>query len=76
MADRIGVINGGRIMLVEDKAALMERLGKSQLTLTLQEPLPALPAALAGLQLARSADGTTLTYSYDAAGGGQRDRRR
>ncbi len=57
MADRIGVINNGRILLVEDKTALMERLGKSQLTLTLRNALAALPAALAPFKLARPRTG-------------------
>ncbi len=66
MADRIGVINNGRILLVEDKTELMNKLGKSQLTLTLGGPLPALPPELAGLGLELAADGTALTYGYDA----------
>ena len=48
MADRIGVINKGEIILVEDKAELMRKLGKKQLTLQLQQPLRRMPAALAG----------------------------
>jgi ABC-2 type transport system ATP-binding protein len=66
MADRIGVINNGEIILVEDKAVLMEKLGKRQLTIQLQAPLTAIPAALAGYQLELSADGTELIYSFDA----------
>ena len=50
MADRVGVINNGEIILVEDKAELMRKLGKKQLTLELREPLTAVPAALADLQ--------------------------
>ena len=65
MADRIGVINHGELVLVEDKATLMRKLGKRQLALTLQEPLPAIPAALADLPLELSADGSTLTYTFD-----------
>src|SRR6185436_292152 len=49
MADRIGVINHGQLILVEDKAVLMRKLGKKQLTVHLQSPLPALPADLAAL---------------------------
>jgi ABC-2 type transport system ATP-binding protein len=68
MADRIGVIRKGDLILVEDKAALMHKLGKKQLTLQLQQPLEALPATLAGHQLERSADGHALTYTYDSQG--------
>ena len=66
MADRIGVINKGEIILVEDKTALMEKLGKRQLTIQLQSPLTAIPPALASDQLELSADGTELIYSFDA----------
>ena len=66
MADRIGVISKGEIILVEDKAALMEKLGKKQLILTLPEPLKTLPAALAGEPLELSADGTELVFTFDA----------
>ena len=65
MADRIGIINHGELVLVEDKPALMRKLGKRQLALTLQEPLPAIPARLADLPLELSADGATLTYTFD-----------
>ncbi|WP_394780649.1 ABC transporter ATP-binding protein [Undibacterium sp.] len=66
MADRIGVIRKGEIILVEDKAVLMEKLGKKQLTLHLQHPLTAIPAALAGQPLTLSADGNELVYTFDA----------
>jgi ABC-2 type transport system ATP-binding protein len=66
MADRIGVITQGRLILVEDKAALMHKLGRKQLTLALQQPLAALPPALAGPALALSDGGNALTYTYDA----------
>jgi len=66
MADRIGVINKGEIILVEDKMELMRKLGRKQLTLHLAQPLQALPASLAGHPLALSADGMELTYTYDA----------
>jgi ABC-2 type transport system ATP-binding protein len=66
MADRIGVIRKGEIILVEDKSALMEKLGKKQLTLHLQHPLAAIPPALAGMPLALSADGAELVYTFDA----------
>jgi ABC-2 type transport system ATP-binding protein len=66
MADRVGVIDGGRILLVEDKAALMRKLGKRRLTLALRTPMEALPAALADWSLALEADGCRLVYSFDA----------
>jgi ABC-2 type transport system ATP-binding protein len=68
MADRIGVIRNGEIILVEDKAVLMHKLGKKQLTLHLQRPLARIPAALAGQALALSADGNELVYTFDAQG--------
>ncbi len=66
MADRIGVISKGEIILVEDKATLMHKLGKKQLTVHLQDPLGEVPAQLAGWGLERSDDGHALTYTYDA----------
>ena len=66
MADRIGVINLGEIVLVEEKAALMRKLGKKQLTLQLQQPLTQVPAPLAGLGLELGADGNELVYTFDA----------
>jgi ABC-2 type transport system ATP-binding protein len=63
MADRIGVINKGELVVVEDKQTLMRRLGKRQLAITLQHPLDKLPAGLDHLELSK--DGTTLTYSFD-----------
>ena len=65
MADRVGVISGGRIVLVEEKATLMKKLGRKELTLELSQPLTAIPALLASYPLTLSADGTTLTYLYD-----------
>ena len=65
MADRIGVIRKGEIILVEDKAVLMAKLGKKQLTLHLQHRLEQIPAALAGLALSLSADGNELVYTFD-----------
>ncbi len=65
MADRIGVISKGRIILVDDKTALMRKLGKKQLTLSLQSPLAHVPQALAGYPLELSADGCSLTYTFD-----------
>jgi ABC-2 type transport system ATP-binding protein len=66
IADRIGVINKGRIVLVEDKALLMQKLGKKQLIMDLQAPLASVPAALAAYHLELSAAGHRLTYTYDA----------
>jgi ABC-2 type transport system ATP-binding protein len=65
MADRIGVINKGEIVLVEEKKELMRKLGKKQLTLQLHKPLDALPPALAARQLELSKSGTELVYTYD-----------
>ena len=66
MADRIGVINRGEIILVEEKAKLMQKLGKKQPTVQLQAPLETLPDALTGLGLERSSEGEALIYTYDA----------
>jgi ABC-2 type transport system ATP-binding protein len=66
MADRIGVIRKGEIILVEDKTVLMEKLGKKALTITLQTPLSALPPELAAYNLRLQADGTELVYTFDA----------
>jgi ABC-2 type transport system ATP-binding protein len=65
MADRIGVISKGELIVVEEKSALMRKLGKKQLTLQLQSPLAAVPAALAGLPLELANDGNDLIYSFD-----------
>lgn len=65
MADRIGVINKGELVLVEEKDALMEKLGKKQLTLYLQQQLQSIPQALAHYPLALSDDGNSLTYTFD-----------
>ena len=69
MADRIGVIHKGELVLVEDKATLMRKLGKKQLALTLQEPITEVPAVLSDLPLELSDDGATLTYTFDVQGG-------
>jgi len=66
MADRIGIINNGEIIMVEDKAVLMKKLGKKQLTLSLQNPLHELPAAFSALPLTIAQNGAALIYSYDA----------
>jgi ABC-2 type transport system ATP-binding protein len=66
MADRIGVINKGELVVVEEKAKLMEKLGRKQLTLHLQDPMRAIPAELASWALVLKADGTELEYNFDA----------
>ena len=68
MADRIGVINQGELILVEDKAELMHKLGKKQLTLQLHHALDAVPPALAGHHLALANGGSELVYTYDTQG--------
>ncbi|MDP2819270.1 MAG: ABC transporter ATP-binding protein [Polaromonas sp.] len=65
MADRIGVINKGELIVVEDKAVLMRKLGKKQLTLNLRAPLARLPDALAGLPLELTEGGQALVYTFD-----------
>ena len=65
MADRIGVINKGELVVVEEKTALMRKLGKKQLTLHLQNALGAIPTALDGLPLELVKDGTELIYTFD-----------
>ncbi|MCJ7558586.1 MAG: ABC transporter ATP-binding protein [Gammaproteobacteria bacterium] len=68
MADRIGVIHKGEIIVVEDKDVLMKKLGKKQLTLQLQTPLSVIPQELAGYPLELSADGAQLVYTFDTQG--------
>ena len=70
MADRIGVINRGELMLVEEKTTLMRRLGGKRLTIELAEPVAAVPDMLAPYGFELSADGRKLVHSYDAAGEG------
>lgn len=65
MADRIGVMSKGEIILVEDKAALMRKLGRKQLTLHLQNPLAKIPDALSTLQLELLSEGNELVYTFD-----------
>lgn len=65
IADRIAVINKGEILLVDNKADLMAKMGQKQLTIDLQSPADALPDSLAPFNLDRSADGSKLTYTYD-----------
>lgn len=69
MADRIGVINAGKIVLVEEKSALMSKLGRKRLTLQLHEKLDAIPAGLSGYDLELSQGGEELTYTYDTQSG-------
>jgi ABC-2 type transport system ATP-binding protein len=66
MADRIGIINKGEIILVEEKSALMEKLGKKELILQLEQPLTELPSKLASYELALSQEGKKLTYTFHA----------
>ena len=68
MADRIGVMNKGEIILVEDKNVLMRKLGRKQLTLQLQSPLARIPPELADRKLELSADGLQLVYTFDTQG--------
>ena len=68
MADRIGVINKGEIILVEEKAELMRKLGKKQLTLDLREPIGACRPSWPSYGLTSAADGTELIYTYDTKG--------
>ena len=65
MADRIGVINKGELVVVEEKAKLMRKLGKKQFTVHLQEPMQALPAGLSDWPLVLSADGSEIEYTFD-----------
>jgi ABC-2 type transport system ATP-binding protein len=67
MADRIGVISKGQLILAEDKATLMRKLGKRQLTLNLQETMQAIPAELESWHLALNAGGSELLYTFDAS---------
>ena len=67
MADRIGVVNHGELIVVEEKAALMKKLGKRELTLTLQEPLATIPPELGDWQLALNANGHELQFTFNAA---------
>ena len=69
MADRVGVINRGELVLVEDKVELMRKLGKKQLTLQLRQPLGEIPASLRGHQIELAKEGTELIYTYDSRAG-------
>ena len=68
MADRIGVINNGEILLIEDKKELMRKLGKKLLTLQLERPLDCIPSELAAYRLNLSSDGSQLIYTYETEG--------
>ncbi|MEM8854996.1 MAG: ABC transporter ATP-binding protein [Pseudomonadota bacterium] len=68
IADRVGVINKGKILLVEDKTDLMARMGGKDLTIELVEPTETIPEELASFNLERAPDGLSLKYSYDAGG--------
>ncbi len=70
IADRIGVINNGELLLIEDKKVLMHKLGKKQLIVEIKEPIEKLPEALKSYDLLLSEDGTQLTYTYDTSGEG------
>lgn len=66
MADRIGIINKGKIVLIEDKNSLMSRLGKKRLTIQLQQPLSTIPAELSEYELSLECDGLQIVHTYDA----------
>ena len=65
IADRVGVINKGELLLIEEKSALMQRLGQKQMKVELQDAIDCLPDSLNGYDLSLAQDGTSLTYSYD-----------
>ena len=67
MADRVGVINGGELILVEDKTALMQKLGRKRLILELDEPLGSIPPSLANYRMSLAGDGKTVTYTYTSS---------
>ena len=73
MADRIGIINSGQIVLVEEKKTLMQKLGKKELSLQLSQPLQQIPESLAHLPLSLSEDGFSLTYQFDSQSAEQAD---
>jgi ABC-2 type transport system ATP-binding protein len=65
IADRVGVINNGELLLVDDKQSIMHKLGKKQLNIELKQPVAAVPDVLSDWELELSADGGRLTYTYD-----------
>ncbi|MFT4649977.1 MAG: ABC-2 type transport system ATP-binding protein [Polaribacter sp.] len=67
IADRVGIISGGELMMVEDKKTLMQKLGKKQLVLDLKQAITSIPQSLETYQLELSVDGDQLTYTYDTA---------
>jgi ABC-2 type transport system ATP-binding protein len=67
IADRVGIISGGELMMVEDKKALMQKLGRKQLVLDLKQAITSIPQSLESYQLELSVDGGQLTYTYDTA---------
>lgn len=68
MADRVGVINNGQLLLTEEKSELMKKLGKKELSLELYEPLEAIPSSLAGYELSLANDGRVLKHTYSTTG--------
>lgn len=68
IADRVGIINNGKLLLVEDKSELMQKLGSKQLSVELREPIQEIPDSLKNYDLELSRDGTTLHYQYDTRG--------
>ena len=68
IADRIGVINHGKLILVEEKQALMTKLGRKELALTLKKPLESMPQALTGYDLELADDGCQLIFTFDKSG--------
>jgi len=68
IADRVGIINQGRLLLVDDKQSLMQKLGKKQLLIELKQSIDELPSSLSEYNLETSTDGTQLTYTYDTRG--------
>jgi ABC-2 type transport system ATP-binding protein len=69
MADRVGVISKGEMILVEDKTALMKKMGQKKLTLTLEKPLTSLPKKLAKYNLQLLKNGNEISYAYDVSKG-------
>ena len=67
IADRIGIINNGELLLIEEKHELMQKLGKKQLIVEVKQPIIDLPESMAGLDIELSADGCVLTYTYDTS---------
>jgi len=68
LADRVGVINHGQLLLVEDKATLMRQMGQKQMRIDLQQPVDSVPESLSGYSLERIDEGSALLYTYDTAG--------